>query len=363
MNLTGFAQALITNIGLIMGLNDPQMKVTPVGFTKMLLDNPTRTEIANLKEIRNGKERELKVRYMQRGTESETVTTDDCNIEISPEWKETTIGRPLFRKLGIYISDDDMRKYQDEATATLSAGNPSAPMMNALLQTITVKANAIIQAMDTDLVSAMSTRWGVNAATGVATPTTLKFGVNGVTSFDDGFVKLLKHSEINEINGKLNVVGNGIFGNVNIANILKAAPGANGYDIARAVQFYNFYNDNKTASAWGTNHFGVFSEGSVGLVDFNQFVGPFAGERGGSLFFTLPIPIQLANGELSSLVLDAQLKYFDCPTKIGAETYKRGWVIYLSKSFGLFTAPTDMYADGDPLKGTNGLLHYIAANE
>ena len=69
----------------------------------------------------------------------------------------------------------------------------------------------------------------------------------------------------------------------------------------------NTYVDPKTATKWGANHFGVFAKGSIGFVPYNKNVGGYAGERGGSAYFTLPMPVQLANGELSNLLLGAKL--------------------------------------------------------
>jgi hypothetical protein len=105
----------------------------------------------------------------------------------------------------------------------------------------------------------------------------------------------------------------------------------------------------------------VFAPGLSAFVDFNKNVGTFAGEKGGSYFFTIPIPVQLANGTLSSFVLDAQIKYYDCPVYDdgGVKVSDRGYVLLLFKNYGLWNAPNTMFAAGDRLAGFNGSLHYI----
>lgn len=108
MNLIGIVNALLVNISLIAGLNDPQLKVTPSGFLKMLLENNALTEVKNLPDILSGQDRQIKLRYMQRGLESEVSDRDDCETPITAEWKETTIENPLFSKIGIFISDEQM---------------------------------------------------------------------------------------------------------------------------------------------------------------------------------------------------------------------------------------------------------------
>jgi hypothetical protein len=119
----------------------------------------------------------------------------------------------------------------------------------------------------------------------------------------------------------------------------------------------------RSASIWGANHFGAFARGLSAFVDFNKNVGNYKGLKGGSMFFTMPIPVLLAGGVLSSLTLDAQLKYEDCPLydEQGVKVADRGWKLILSKSYGLWNAPNDMFATGDRLAGFNGSLHYIGA--
>lgn len=360
MNLIGFVQALLINIGIIAGIDNPQYKVTPAGFLQMLMENPTTARISNAKEIRGGMERELKVRYMQRGLESQVTNVDDCETPISPEWKETSIGRTLFSKIGISISDADMRKYQDEAARTLAAGTPSAPLMVALYETILVKLQGLIQNIDGNLLAAQTATWGINAVTGVNTAQTVTFA--NTPTMNDGIVKMLIDYQMNEMYEAPLIVGNGAVMSYNALQSLKRGTDAGGFG---SNVIPKFYTDIASISKWGANHFGMFTPGLVGLVDFNKNVGSFAGEKGGAIFFTIPVPIQLANGTLSSLVLDAQLWYEKCPVldDTGAQVADRGWRLLLSKPYGLFNAPNDMFATGDRLAGVNGAFHYVGATQ
>lgn len=365
MNLIGFVQALLLNIVVIAGMNDPQTKVSPVGFLKMLMENNAMTEIKNLDGWRDGQDRSIKLRYMQRGTESDVTTTDDCETPIVPEWKEAELDKNLFSKIGIFISDGDMRKYELEAIETMkltnNGQNPenlTVPMMTALYKTIVVKVNGLIQHMDSQLVQAQATKWGANAAYNLATTAqTINFGKTA--ELNDGIVKLLEDAQANEISGDLLVCGSGVISAYDRYQKLKSTD----KDGIGATPL-NVYYDPKTASKWGANHFGVFAKGLIGLVDWNKNVNSYAGDRGGggSMFFTLPIPVTLADGTLTQLVLDAQMKYYDCP-EYNSENQlvrDRGWGITLSKHYGLFNAPSDVYGNNDVLKGVNGSLHYIA---
>lgn len=351
MNLVGFVNALLININLIAGLNDPQTKITPVGFLRMLYENNAATNINNLADLRAGHTRDIKVRYMQRGVESEVSSTDDCEISIKPEWKETTIPTTQFSKIGIFISDEDMRKYQEEASQTLAAGTPSAPLMRALYETLRVKINGLLQKMDTNLVTAQNSKWGKNIAYGKNTAQTIALGATA--GLNNGYVQLLADAQANEIADDLLVCGSGKVTQYDIYQRIK-----NGVDASGIASLpLNAYYDPKAATIWGADHFGVFAKGMIGIVDWCKNVGNYAGEKGGSIFFTLPMPLQVGDKVLP-ITFDAQLKYEDCPT----EEHGRGWILLISKNYALFNAPTDAFAETDRLNGMNGSLHYVATD-
>ena len=355
MNLIGFVQALLKNIAVITGANDPQMKVTPTGFLQMLLDHGANTQVVNAEALRIGAERTIKVRYMQRGLESDVTDIDDCSTTIVPAWQESTIERTDFSKIGIQIDDAMMRKLQNEALNVVSVGQQPSPMYLALWETMRVKLNGLVQKINANLLISQNTAWGVNAAYGTHNPQTLQFG--GKMSMSNGIVKLVLDAQANEISDQVVIVGNGIVNAFQTMNNMKTGIDAQGYPKAQ----FRVYNDFRSVPIWGANHFGVFAKGMSAFVDFNKNVGTFGGERGNSIFFTIPIPMDVNNGDISKLVLDAQLKYNDCPDVDvdGNIIADRGWNLFLSKYYGLWNAPGDMFATGDRLAGFNGSLHYI----
>jgi hypothetical protein len=357
MNLTGFVQALLLNIVAIAGSNDPQTKVTPTGFLQMLLEHGANAEVVNIDALRRGREQTIKIRYMQRGIESEVTDVDDCEAPIVPAWEESEIKRGMFSKIGLHIDDDMMRKLQNEALTVVSPGMPPTPLYSALYQTLRVKLNGLIQAINTNLLKAQTTAWGVNAQYGTHNAQTLQFG--GKMGFDNGIVKLILDAQMNEINEDVIIVGNGVVNAFQVLNGMKAGVDYQGYGRAQ----FKVYNDIKSTSVWGANHFGVFAKGLTAFVDFNKNVQSFAGERGGAYFFTIPIPMDVNNGALSTLVLDAQLQYDKCPVydETGTKIADRGWVLLLGKHYGLWNAPGNMFAASDRLNGFNGSLHYIGA--
>lgn len=366
LSLIGIAQGLLINAATITGINDPTLKITPAGFLRALMENNAMTSINNLPDLQQGMDRDIAIRYQQRGNESEVTTLDDCDTPLTAEWKETTIGRPMFSKIGIFISDADMRKYEAEATKTLEVtangtqiDSTRQPLMLGLYETMLAKINALISHMDSQLVSAQATKWGKNAAYGDSNAHTLTFGTT--PTMTDGIVKLQADMMENEVAGDVIVVGNGGVVLNDIYNRFKTGMDAAGI----AATPLRAYADSKTATAWGANHFGAFAKGNIGLVDFCKYKGEFAGERGDSVFFTLPVPTTLANGEYASLEFDCQLKYVDCPV-YDSENHKiadRGYKLIVSKSYGLFNLPNDAFAANDRLAGVNGAFHYIGEVE
>lgn len=358
MNLTGMAESFVKNISHIAGPNDSQYKVTPVGFLKSLLDNPVTFEISNLKKIQDGHEHAVKLRYQKRGVESDVTDQDDCDMPLSPIWGETIIERPFFSKIGIRIPDADMRHWDSASSQTIVAGSPTSNMMAGLYHSAIIKVNGLLQKINSNLLLSQSSRWGVNAVTGSNAPVTI--GFNNTPSMTDGIVKMLQDYTLNEMSGTPIIVGNGVVSAYNLLQNAKVSTDASGFG---ANPTFKMYDDIQSTALWGQDHFGVFAPGMSGFVDFNQYVGGFHNDTGNSVQFLLPVPIVLANGELSALTFDAQLKYIDCNEydASGNLIVKKGWGLILSKSYGLFNAPDDLFQSGDRLFGTNGSLHYVGA--
>lgn len=359
ITLKGFAQAFITNVSAIAKTNDPQLKLTPTGFLKLLLDNNATTEINNIEALRKGQDREIKLRYLQRGLESEVTDVDDCDAPLGVTWKESKITRTFFSKIGIFIPDDEFRQYEEEAIQTLAIGTPSAPLMRGLYEVLLTKLIPLLGKIDTNLVSAMATKWGANAAYGLST-SAQPIELHEKESFNDGYVKLNEDALVNEVNGGLVLCGNGLINRYDIYQRKKVGNDSQGFGSLPL----NAYYDPRTIAAWGKDHFGAFAKDSVGFVDWNAYVGSFAGEKGNSVFFTIPVPAEI-DGQLSTITFDCQLKYNDCPQYDNENQLVkgRGWDLIVSKHYGLFTAPTDAFKSGDVLEGVNGTFHYIATEQ
>jgi hypothetical protein len=358
MDLIGIKNALLVNISKVAGLNDPQYKISPVGALKAVLENNAVKDVINMAGLESGQDTTIKVRAVVRGVEGDVSDVDDCETTITPAFVEHEITKTSFHKIGIFLSEPLLRTFEAQAAAGFQVNGVTVPSI--LYEMILTKVNGLIQKIDRTILTAIESGKGKNAVTGSTTAQTVNFA-SSLTD-DDGYVKLLTDAEANEVNGDLMIIGSGVVRNFDILNKLKVAADQNGFGAVN----YGVYNDPKAASVWGANEFFSIQKGSLGFVDWLKNGGVYGGMKGTSMFFTIPIPVQLANGELSSLVFDAQIKYQDCPimAEDGTTTLApRGWILEISKSFGVYTAPLTMYASADPLYQVNGIFHYIGAKE
>lgn len=369
----GFCPSILGQLSEIAACNTPAYKITPAGYLQMLLEN--KPALLTLDDG-NGHIRDVRYKYKKRVVPSQTSTEDTCDINYIPRWLEAQLATTNFRKAAFFIDDADMARYCSDASATVAVGQPSTMLMQEFMKDIMNTANGLIGAVNQDLLALQAIKFGRNVVTGTNAATTVNIPKDA-TQYDlsSGITKILADAMENEFCGNINLVGSGIMNNFNIQQMASCCNAA-GVDMSRFSGF-KFYHDLYSKQSWGTNQVGVFSEGSVGLIDIVRYKGFRAGDKGVSQFFTLPLPVECpqCNGGYDALVFDAQLKYFDCPQDIesdcdGEVPIERGYALILSKTFGLFNIPSDAYQNEaiysdcgtDRLSGNNGTLRYTVTN-
>lgn len=354
---TGFAPALLKSMKDLAGINYPGTKITAPGFLKMLLQN---SDIMGAKLTNEqGHQKTATVKYKQRISPSMVATNDNCDVDFSPAFREASLTAVNTAKWGAHISLDTVSRYMEEASRGVTIGGVS--VIQEVADTVTQVANALIGKVDRVLLDAVD--WGKNVVYGDDFVHDLNFE-SDATLFDvgTGFPKLLNDAFENEFSGDLLICGNGIFNAVELSKMASQAA-LNGIDTSRFTG-YKWYADlwSKNSTNWGGNDIGVFSKGSIHFVDFQKYVGFRAGKLGTSVFFQIPIDVDGV-----TMLFDAQLRELDCPTSIpniyGTSTsYDRGYVLYLTKTYGLFQVPSDAFATDDRLTGVNGAIHYNVTN-
>ena len=364
--LNAYAPHLLDTLGQVAGANNPEFKISPVGFLKALLENNPKLKVIEQFSTHNkkGHQKRIFIKYQPRYTEDYVGTEDNCDIDLVPNWSIQELTNERFVKIGIHIADEEISKMADEQSNKSSAGTPPSDLMQEHIDVVLRVANGLLRKIDRQLLT--DNVWGTNVVTGNNNAQTVNFNKDATKNdLLTGFNKLLYDASENEFMGNLIVVGSGL---INAYEIQKMAAVAalNGVDVTKFTG-YSFYNDTLAKTIWGTNQVGVFEKGAIGFVDVNKYVGFRAGARPNSYFFTLPLPMQVGN-KIVPVTFDAQLKYIDCPTTLldhyGEEQeFDRGWALFLSKRYGLWQHPSGVYQAGDPLAGVIGSLRYTITNE
>jgi len=364
----GYCPPLLDTLAQLAGENDPQAKITPPGFTGLLMENnPSLQVISGLTTTTaEGHKKVITYKYQPRYSDSVVTDEKSCDGGVTTQYLEASITNPYEVAANIYIEDSEIAKFCEDASRTVSVGKPATSLMAEHTYSIVRLANALVSRVDKRLLEAIV--WGINPNTGVNTAKVVNINSDkSVNKLTDGIVDILQDASVAEIYGQLLIAGSGNMNRYELQNIAAVAA-LNGIDTSR-FSGYKWYNDNKasTATGWGTNIVGVFEKGSVGFVDGNIYTGFRAGKKGTSEFFQLTIPV-IVNGRMVDMIFDAQLKYYDCKFEDinnygNLVTYNPGYKLILSKTFGLFQWPTNVYGTGDVLEGYNGAMKYEITND
>lgn len=370
---TGFVPYLLKQSKQVFMDANPSSKVTPPGFLNFLLRNSKPSILSEGLNDGSGHQRGIQVKYRTRGIEQWVSSYDNCAIDVAPSYRETSVSTTYFSKLTIHISDQDISKYENDASKTVAVGKPSTPLMNEIYMLILEQAQGLFQRINRNLVTSLSTSMGVNVVTGAATAQTVNFNLSGaVNNFAEGMTKVMSDVVVNEMNpNNVAIVGNGFINSFFMQKQF-AAMSANQSGINNAnIGNPDFFWDPMTTAVLGANRFVVIEKNAFQLINITQFKGSFAGDKGRSIFGTITLPVADAMGNsLLAYEFDFQLKYNDCPqvTTVaeygGASNYveKRGWEFTLMSTYDLFKIPSDAYNAGDRLTGNNGSLYFAATN-
>ncbi len=367
---SGFCPALLVNINDVAQGNAPGKKMQIAGFLAALFCCENSSVSVLQGQFNQNTIRPMTVKYRPRPTLSDVSYTDTCDVDRQPGYNEWTINAPGFVSSSFYISDETMNQYCIEAQSTQTLGQPPTQVMQEIYDTIVETANILLKAINVDLLTQMSTHFGLNVTTGHSTGKIININ-SDATKFilDNGIVEMMRDVQENEICQDPCFVGGGLWESWNQAKILSCCA-SNGLDMSKTPGVNSFF-DKDTNSIWGANSVGMFAPGSVKFLGRNIYVGAGAGNKGASIFTSFLLPVNEFGCNLDSclrdLKFDLQLKYVDCPTDIlinGQTTsVDRGWIAIVSKRYALWVQPTNAYAAADDLYGTNGTLKYYITND
>ena len=364
----GYCPALLRSIESIAGENAPSRKLHVAGFLAMTFccQNSSVSPI-NDGFSADGQQRTLTVSYTQRPILTQVQDEDDCDVNNIPTKSEWDLGAMRHKQYSFFVSDETISKYCAEFAASVGVGNPATRVMREHYDRILEGANIVLRAINQDLVTLASMEFGTNVTTGSNAAKTINIAKTPSLDLSAGIIQLMQDFQENEICGDPCIVGGGLFSAFDKSLMMACCNNA-GFDYSR-IGMPRFFFDKDSQSIWGSNEIGVFAPGSVKFISRNKYVGPYAGEKGNSMFFTMRLPTAefgCAPECLDDLVFDVQMKYIDCPTSVSvngtAQTVNRGWQFIISKDYSLWVQPDDAYRVTDPLAGTNGALRYEITN-
>lgn len=363
----GFAPYLLKSISEIALENDPQMVLDPAGGFN-LLNTQKAAQVVSLSPANNGHRKTVQVKYQQRATPQQIAETISCDNVIVPMYNEASVTIDMVNQLGIYIPDETIAKYMDDASASVAVGQPSTPFMREFLFSVMTSTNALIQALDVKILTKLASNVGVNVVSGNNTATSINLPLNTtVNPLGNGITKVLTDYQKNGFKGRPQVVGAGLFWDYLTQQPAKGLDYA-GVDTRIQAARFDFFPDLNVDTIFAPNQVLVVAPNSIQRVDYITNRGFRAGLKGTSYFFTIDLPMQIGS-DIIPITFDAQLKYIDCATELieaytgDTITADRGWALFINKQMGLFQVPNDAYQASDRLSGVNGSLLYEFTND
>jgi hypothetical protein len=372
----GYCEALLLHLESIAGTNYPGKKVTVPGFLNMLITQPDRPFAA---ANQGGHYKDVRVKYMPRTTTAQVSTTDTCSVDFVPAYLETSVSVGNVAQTGVWVSDDVVRQYCEDASRTVAVGVPATSLMTEHLNSVLHAMNGIYQKMEYELTDAVT--FGYHQATGSAAAVTVNIEQDGtLNDLGTGLTKLLMDAQVNEFCEAPIMVGplGSKFHAFDMQKQYRALAAGSGFNPAMMADNsgYSFYASGQAASRWGNaNALGMFAQGSAHLIERLDNVGSFAGQRGSSFFTTIIDPRTQCwtPGGLSNIQFDLQVKYIDCPDDLArlngdgavdpaSLDAARGYALIIKKRYGLFQTPTDAFDAADRMTGSNGSLLYTITN-
>jgi len=345
----------------------PGYKLDPQGFLN-LLQSQNKPQVLTLNNAA-GHKNTVQVSYKQRFTKDFTDTSKSCDVTSVLSRQEASVDLSSTRQIAIYLADETVAQFEDEASRTVAVGQPAGQIAAELLDDILHAANAILQGVNDDLLTLAVAAIGKNRVTGSAAAKTLNVPLNTTNlPLNAGMNEILSDYKINGGKGRPQIVGSGLMHNF---MLMQAAKGMDQSGLDTKIQGAgaDFYLDLSASSILGANQVIAYEPNAVQIVEYMEYTGFKAGVKpGSSEFGVIALPAVASDGSLLPVKFDWQLKYIDCPTTLTdaysgqSATYQKGWSFIMKKDFGLFQLPSDSYRQEDGNYSVNGALRYNVTN-
>ena len=363
--------AILTSLSDNLINNSANVKIH--GGTLAALTDPsnlsTGTIIRRANDDGTGHSKDVRVVYKQRLTADDTQTSKQCNFDEAPmPYLEINVPITQYRSVEFSMTEEQLRVYCDSYSQLVTltgstdpgtivsrangigrAGGPLS-VVRELFNDFQLASNALIQAMNQDLLASISSSFGAwygQGGTINAQNYAVEDSANG--SLIPKGLFTMKQAYMNSgFNGAPIVVGGpGALQRVWMNDSRYFGQAANGLDYSTVrsnTGVAEFYFDPNIVSggplAGDEDSAVVFAPGSLLYLPYLQYVGNF-GDIGTMKRFTMPMP------GLPQVKVDCRILSSECD-----ELYK----VYLEAYFDLFAAPTDLFKSTDDNYNINGVF-------
>jgi hypothetical protein len=312
----------------------PHLMRTPVGFLESLISSYNTTGVEKIPVPKNGKKRQILLRYMQRATEDVMRDTEgaSCDGETYTEPLEKSIDVTGYVETQWNELDDmEMRKLIENKSDWRD-------------KTIMGSIDAFMRYLNKKLIAVQASKFGqFNPA---QTPnelavTLLKASDNGMNH--QGELDILNAFEDIGFSGDPIVVGSGNLRDYSKLAKIGCCNAVTGVDNTQLGRM-RYYNDRFVAGITGTDHFIGMAPGYVQFVNWPRYKGEWQSIVNGVYMKTTIVD------PITGLELDMHVRYDDCKGK---------WVWKLSMDYELVHLPDNAFNAYDELNGVNFTLDFV----
>jgi hypothetical protein len=341
------------------------------GGTLAALNDPsnlsTGTIIRQANNDGTGHSKDVRIVYKQRLTADDTETVKSCDFGAPLPYLEIPFQVTQFRSVSFSMTEEQLRVYcaaYSDLVALTGSTDPNQIVQRAngigraggalsvvreMFNDFQLASNALIQAMNQDLINSISGSFGAWYGQGGAIGSeTYAVEDSATGSLVPKGLFTMKQAYMNSgFNGAPIIVGGaGALQRVWMNDSRYFGQAANGLDYSTVrnntgiAEFYFDPNITATGPLTSEDSAIVFAPGSLVYTPFLQYVGSF-GDIGVMKRFTMPIP---------------GLPNVRCDVRIAPDECDELWKVWMECYFDVFASPTTLFKTGDDNENINGIF-------
>jgi len=345
-------------------INNPA-NVQIMGGTLAALTDPSNLRAGQIIRQANdngtGHSKEVRVVYKQRQLASDAVDTKSCEAGPQMNYIEETLQINNFKQVSFTLSEAQLRTFCDSYSQLVQLTGSSSPgqiaerangigaaqgalsVVREMFVDIQLSANALVQAINIDLLGQIQTAAG-NWYGGTSNPSYTVEGADG-SIYAAGLFNMKQNYMNTGFNGAPIIIGGaGALQRVWMNDSRYFGQGANGINFSTVrdnTGLAEFYFDSNANTILGDEDAAiVFAPGSIVYTPFLEYVGNF-GNIGTMTRFTMPLP------GLERVSIDARILPSECE-----ESYS----FFMQHYYDTYSPGTDMFPAGDANAGVNGVF-------